>query len=95
MAQLVGDAGYERRLRPDDDEVGAERAGEREQALAVLRPHGVAAADGRDTGIAGRRVQLVETRRLGQLPRERVLASAGADQQHFHTRTLTRSLGGV
>ena len=36
MPQLVGDAGHERRLRPDDHEVGAEGAREVEQRLPVL-----------------------------------------------------------
>jgi hypothetical protein len=33
-------------------------------------------------------VQLLEAAGLGELPRERVLPSAGPDQQHLHTASL-------
>jgi hypothetical protein len=39
-------------------------------------------------------VQLVEARRLAQLPRERVLASARTDQEHFHTWTVASAPDG-
>ena len=45
VPQLVGDAGDERRLGPDDDEVDVERAREAEQALAVVGAHRVALAE--------------------------------------------------
>ena len=47
VAQLVRDPGDERRLGPDDDEIGLERAGEPEQAFAVLGADGMAAAERR------------------------------------------------
>ena len=42
VPEPVGDAGDERRLRPDHDEVGGEHARQVEQALAVVGPHGMA-----------------------------------------------------
>ena len=58
--ELVADAGDERRLGPDHDEVDVERAGEREQALAVVRAHRMALPERGDARVAGRGVQLVE-----------------------------------
>ena len=66
--------------------------GQREEALAVLGAHGMAAAERGDARVAGGGVELVEIRRLAELPRERVLASPRADQEHLHTRTLARGL---
>ena len=48
VAQLVADAGDERRLGPDHDEIDVERAGEREQPVAVVGANGVAGAERRD-----------------------------------------------
>ena len=47
----------ERRLRPDDDELDVERAGEREQALGILGANRVALAEPRDSRAPGRRMQ--------------------------------------
>jgi len=54
----------------------------------------VAAAERGDAWIAGGGVELREARRLAELPGERVLASARADQEHLHTRTLASGLDG-
>ena len=83
-AQQVGDAGDERRLRADHDEIDVEAARETEQALAVLGPDRVTVAEPGDPGIARGRVQRLEPRRLRELPRERVLAPARPDQEHLH-----------
>src|SRR6266446_4685502 len=48
-----------------------------------------------DARIARGGVKLFEVRRLGELPRERMLAPARADQEHLHTRTLATALGGL
>ena len=47
----------ERRLRPDHREVDVEAAGEAQQHLGVVRPHGMTVAERRDPGIPGRGVQ--------------------------------------
>jgi hypothetical protein len=91
MTQLVGDTGDERRLGPDDYEVGAERVGEVEEPLAVLRANGVALAQLRDSGIPRRGMKLREARTQAQLPSERVLAAARADQEHPHGRAMVSS----
>ena len=87
--QDVGDAGDERRLRPDHDEIGAEREGEREQAVGVVGPDGMALPEPRDPRVAGRGVELAERRALRETPRERVLARARPDDQHLHAREST------
>jgi hypothetical protein len=54
----------------------------------------MAAAERGDARVAWRGVELREIRRLAELPRERVLASARADKEYLHTRTLPSALGG-
>ena len=44
----------------------------------------MAIAERGDTGIARSRVQRAQTGRLGELPRERMLAPARPDQEHLH-----------
>ena len=83
-AQLVGDAGDERRLRPDHDEVGAERPRQLEQALAVLRADRVALTDPGDARVPGSRMDLLDRRALRELPGKRMLPPAGADDEDFH-----------
>ena len=85
MPQLVRDAGDERRLRPDDDQIHLERAGQAEQALAVLGADRMTSSEQSYAGISRCGMELFEARRLAQLPRERVLTPAGTDQEHFHT----------
>ena len=76
VAELIGDAGDERRLRPDDYEVRVQRPGEIQQALAILCVDGMTASQLRDAGVAGRGVELLEVRRLFQFPGEGMLSSA-------------------
>jgi hypothetical protein len=54
----------------------------------------VALAEAGDAGVARSGVQLVEARRLAQLPRERMLASARANEEHFHTWTVASAPDG-
>ena len=69
VAQLVGDAGDERRLGPDDDEVDVELARERARAHAASSARtGWQRASAAMPGVAGRGVQLVEPRRCGRAP---------------------------
>src|SRR3712207_2140404 len=74
----------ERCLRTDHDEVGADPVREVEKPFGVLCAHRMADAEARDAGIAGCRVELVEVGALCQLPGQRMLAAARADQQHPH-----------
>src|SRR5919197_317424 len=84
VPELVRGTCDERRLRADDDEIHGERARELEDGLAVFGANRVAVAERGDARVAGSGVELVELRRLRQLPRERVLATARAEQQHLH-----------
>ena len=89
VPQPVGDARDERRLRPDHDQVGARASRARSSsALAVVGAHGMAVAERRDAGIAGRGVQRGERRAAREPPRERVLARARPDQQHPHAASV-------
>jgi hypothetical protein len=48
----------------------------------------MAAAEGRDAGVSGGRMELHQSGALGDLPREGVLASAGADDEDLHGRRV-------
>ena len=71
------------------------RAFDAQQPFRVVRADGMAAAEGGDARVAGGGVELLEVWCLGELPGERVLASARPDQEHLHTRTLATTLGGL
>ena len=88
LAQRVGEPADERRLGPDDDEVDAELTREREHAFGVLGPYRMAVGVPRDPGIAGRAVELRRVRALREPPRERMLAPARPDEEHFHARRV-------
>ena len=90
VSQLVGDTRDERCLRPHHNEIDLERRREGEQPFGVLGADGMAATESGDAGVAGRRMELVEARRLAQLPGERMLACARTDEEDLHTRTVTR-----
>ena len=88
-AELVGHTGDERRLGPDHDEVGRERARQLEQALAVLGADGMAPSDRRDPGVARGGVDLLDHRALRELPGKRMLPPAGADDEDSHAAKPT------
>ena len=81
----IGDAGRERRLGPDDDELGGERAGRPRRpprgssgsTAGATRTRGSVAIASRP----GRDEDLVDARLGGQLPGQGVLAAAAADDQ--------------
>ena len=91
-AQPVGETGDQRRLRADDDEIDGVFGAEAQDRGVVLDVHGHERRHLGDAGIAGRRIQRAETRRLRKLPGERMLAAAGSDQQNFHRFTLPFAL---
>ena len=84
VSEMVGEAGDERRLGPDHDQIELELTGQPEQSLSVLGADGMAVAERRHPGVSGRRMQLIELGALGDLPGERVLASARSDDQDLH-----------
>ena len=83
VRERVGDAGGQRRLRPDDDELGGEPPGDRDDRRTVERIDGLAADPRlrRDPVGSGRDEDLVDARLGGELPGQRVLAAAAADDQ--------------
>ena len=91
MAKRVGKPGDERCLRADDDEVDAKLPAEREQPLRIAGTNRVAFAEARDPGVPGRGVERFEARALRELPGERVLATAGPDDQDPHAPSLLRA----
>ena len=85
-AQVVRDARDERGLGADHDEVELVLPAEPEQALDVVHPNGMAARERSDARVSGGGVQLCECVALRELPRERVLSAARADDQDLHPR---------
>ena len=83
--QIVNDAARKRRLRTDDDEIDAFFLGESDDRRVVRRRdlrH--AFSDRRHAGVARNRVELFRPLALLELPRERMFASAAADDQNLH-----------
>src|SRR5580765_6609003 len=83
-AQLIGDARDEGRLGADHDEAGADRPRQLEQAVSVLRANRMTLAELRNAWIARRSVNLVDRRALRELPGQRMLPPAGADDEDSH-----------
>ena len=80
-SQIVGEPGDQRRLRPDDDEVDrfAPAEGDDRRMVGWIERH--AFGDAADAGIARRGVELGQQRRGRQLPGQRMLAAARADEK--------------
>ena len=84
LSERVRDAGRQRRLGPDHDELGSHLAGRRDDCRRNLRIDPGQAADprlGADRGAARGDRDLVDPWLGGQLPGERMLASAAAEDQ--------------
>ncbi len=99
LDQGIGDTRRQRRLGPDDDQLGRLATGDRDDRGPVQRIHARHAADARlaPDRIAPRRDDdLVDARLGGQLPGQRVLAPATPDDHdagrhhEAHAGRLTR-----
>src|SRR5439155_13733003 len=88
VAKRVGEPPNERCLGTDDHEVDLDLAAKREQRFSVLGTNRVALAEARDSGIPRRGVECLEARALAELPGERVLSTARADDQDPHAPSL-------
>jgi hypothetical protein len=92
VAQLVGEAGDERRLRPDDDEIDPQLPRERDERGVVVRANGMALGERGDARVARSGVQLVEVVASGKRPGERVLATPRPDDEHSHRPILSEAV---
>src|SRR3989441_43261 len=84
VEEAIGEAGDERRLRPHHGEVDPLAPSERDETVERVGGERDAHRVARDAGVAGCREQRRDARALGDLPGERVLAAAPADDQHPH-----------
>ena len=87
-AQQVGEAGHERHLGPDDDEVDLKRPGKIEHGLEIVSPDRMALPESRNAGITGSRVELRQKRRLDEFPGQGVLTATGSDEEDAHHASL-------
>jgi hypothetical protein len=88
MTERVGKSCHERCLGAHDHEVDLELPAKPEQAFAVLGADSVTLPEAGDPRVARSRVQPLETWALRELPGERVLATARADDQDPHASSL-------
>ena len=84
LAHGVRDAGDQRGLRPDDDEVDPQAGGQVGDLGPVHRVDLVQPCDGSDPRVPGRRVHLADRRIPGEGPGQCVLATAGSDDEDLH-----------
>jgi hypothetical protein len=80
----VDEARRERRLGPDERVVRPLGLGERDERVDVVGAHGHAAAEAGDARVAGRGDDLEAGLLARELPSERVLAAAAADDADLH-----------
>ena len=93
-AHGVGDPGDERRLRADDDQLGAQLGGERGDGGAVEGVDRVQLGHLGDAGVAGRAVQSGDVGVEGQRAAQGVFAGAAADDEDLHGVSLAAGGGG-
>src|SRR5262249_2281700 len=84
LREAVDEPERERQLRTDDRQIDAALAREALQAREVVDRDRHAVRVGGDAGVAGRAVESVHARALAELPHERVLATASADDEDPH-----------
>ena len=82
--QIVDDAGAERPFRPDHDEIDGVGAAKPDYRRMVSEVEGNALRFARDAGIARGADEPVRERACRHLPGQRMLASAGAEEQNVH-----------
>ena len=84
IAECIDDACGERSLGPDDGQRDMLGHRERDQLGEGGQRDVLAAGLVRGSRVAGCHEYFLHTRRLRELPGERVFASAGADDEEFH-----------
>jgi hypothetical protein len=81
---VIHHAGRERRLGPDHGQHDVLRHGEIGQRFVAQVRHVPQPAVGGGAGVAGRDVNALHARRLGELPGQSVFAAAAADNENLH-----------
>jgi hypothetical protein len=89
-AKPIDDARFQRRLRSDDGEIDGALAGETLQTFDVEHVDRHALPELGDAGIPGGGEQLEVGLFTSELPRERVLAPAAADEEYAHGGIIQR-----
>ena len=82
--ESVRQAGHERRLGSHDRQIDPLSLREVHEVFDGLRPDAYAARVAGNTRVAGRRVERLHARALGNLPGQGILASTAADDEHLH-----------
>ena len=84
--EFVDHSQSERQLGTNDSEIGAEAGGELHQRVDALEIGGDAFGIGRDAAVARSAIQLLDPRRLPQLPDNRVFATTATEDEDLHGR---------
>ena len=88
IVEPVDDSRCQRRLRSHDREVDSLALRQGEQAVDVLGAYRDVAGDAGGAPVAGRDQQLADPRAPGELPGDRVLASAVAYDEQLHSHSM-------
>ena len=86
LLKFIDHAERERQFRTDDGEVGIQAVGELHQRVEALEVDGNTFGVGGDAAVARRAIQLLDARRLPQLPNHRVFATTATEDQDLHRR---------
>ena len=82
--EIIYQTGDQRRFRPDDDEIDRVVRAEADDGSMVGDGERDALGDLRNSAVPGRTIELGQQRAGAQLPGERMLAAAGADEEYVH-----------
>ena len=88
--EIIDDPGRERRFRADHDEIDRVALAELDHRGMVGDIERHAFGFPRDAGIARRAPEFRDQRRRRDLPRQRVFAAAGTEQENVHEETNGR-----
>src|ERR1019366_796724 len=90
--ELVHHAQSQGQFGADDGDIGIQPAGQFDNPIEALEIDGSALGVGGYPAAAGRAVQLLDARRLPQLPRNCVFATTTAEDEYLHRESFTRCL---
>ena len=89
LLELIDDAGYQGRFRPDNGQVRVQLLRQFHDGLGLRKVDRKALRFLRDAGISGGTIQLLHLLALVQLPCQRVLPTTGPKYEYLHRMAYT------